>query len=241
MSSSAQGLVSIDDVRKAGSIIRNRVHRTPTSTSAFLSHVTGADVTLKLELFQKTGSFKVRGVLNALDALPDAARRKGVISLSAGNHAQALAWGAAKFGIHSTIVMPATATRSKVEATRGYGGEVIQTDGDLLATALEMQRARDLTLVHPFDDLRIIAGQGTVGLEILEDVPDVDVVVVGCGGGGLLSGIAAAVKLSRPRARVIGNEPTPARADGTLKQHSGTESSSRSGREKHTAGRLRVD
>jgi threonine dehydratase len=210
--SSAQPLVSLDDVRKAASIIRGRVHRTPTSTSEFLSNVTGANVTLKLELFQKTGSFKVRGVLNALDALPEAARRKGVISLSAGNHAQALAWGAAKFGIRSTIVMPATATRSKVDATRGYGGEVIQTDGDLLATALEMQRERDLTLVHPFDDLHIIAGQGTVGLEIIEDVPDVDIVVVGCGGGGLLSGVAAAVKLSRPLARVIGIEPTGANA-----------------------------
>jgi threonine dehydratase len=208
----SQGLISLDDVRSARATIRDRVHRTPTSSSAFLSNATGLHVSLKLELFQKTGSFKVRGVLNALHHLGEDARRKGVISLSAGNHAQALAWGAAKFGIRSTIVMPTTATRSKVDATREYGGEVVQTDGDLLATALEIQRERDLTLVHPFDDLKVIAGQGTVGLEILEDVPDADVVVVGCGGGGLLSGIAGALKLSRPAVHVIGIEPAGANA-----------------------------
>ena len=205
-------MISVNDARRAQTVIGTRLHRTPVMQSTFLGNATGARVVLKLELFQRTGSFKPRGVLNALNALDPAARQRGVVSLSAGNHAQALAWGATSLGIPSTIVMPATAVRSKVDATKAYGGEVIQTEGDLLETTLELQRTRDLTLIHPFDDPRIIAGQGTVGLEILEDVPDVDVVVVGCGGGGLLAGIAAVVKQSRPGVRIIGVEPTGASA-----------------------------
>ena len=181
-------------------------------TSAWLGARSGARVTLKLELFQRTGSFKPRGVLNALATLTPNERARGVISISAGNHAQAVAWGASAIGVRSTIVMPATAAATKVDATRGYGGEVIQTAGDLLATALEIQCARNLALVHPFDDPRIIAGAGTVGLEIAEDVPDVDTVIVGCGGGGLISGVAVAIRQLRPRARVIGVEPTGANA-----------------------------
>ena len=127
--------------------------------------------------------------------------------MSAGNHAQALAWGATALGVPSVIVMPMTAAPSKVAATKDYGGSVVQTDGDLLATAQQLQHERGLTLIHPFDDPRVIAGQGTVGLEIMEDVSDVDVVLIGCGGGGLLSGVAAAVKAMRPEVRVIGVEP----------------------------------
>lgn len=167
----------------------------------------GTRVVLKQELFQKTGSFKVRGVINTLQQLTRDERARGVISLSAGNHAQALAWGATRLGIQATIVMPRWAAASKVAATKGYGGEVIQTDEDLLATAQELQRSRNLTLVHPFDDPRVIAGQGTVGLEILADSPEVDVVLVACGGGGLISGVAAAVKQLKPSARVVGIEP----------------------------------
>ncbi|MGQ0648223.1 MAG: threonine ammonia-lyase [Gemmatimonadaceae bacterium] len=183
------------------------MHRTHQASSSFLSQRAGARVSLKLELFQKTGSFKVRGVINTLQQLTAEERGRGVISLSAGNHAQALAWGAARLGMSSTIVMPASAVPSKVAATKAYGGEVVQTTGDLLATAQELQRDRGLTLIHPFDDPRVIAGQGTVGLEIVEDLPDVDVVLVACGGGGLISGVAAAVKALRPGARVIGVEP----------------------------------
>ena len=200
-------LVSLADITAAHAAIEGIVHRTPTAGSSYLSERTGARVVLKLELFQKTGSFKVRGVVNTLRQLSADERARGVISLSAGNHAQAVAWGATRLGIRSTIVMPATAVRSKVEATRGYGGEVVQTADDLLATALQLQRERGLTLVHPFDDERVIAGQGTVGLEIIADVPDVDVVLVACGGGGLISGVAAAVKALRPGARVVGIEP----------------------------------
>ena len=200
-------LTQLADIRAAADRIRGHVHRTGQAGSAYLGERSGTRVSLKLELFQKTGSFKVRGVVNTLLQLGEAERARGVISLSAGNHAQALAWGATRFGIASTIVMPATAVPGKVAATRGYGGEVIQTAGDLLATALEIQQQRGLTLVPPFDDPRVIAGQGTVGLELVEDVPDVDVVIVACGGGGLISGVAAAVKALRPQARVIGVEP----------------------------------
>ena len=161
----------------------------------------------KLDHLQMTGSFKERGARNKLVQLGEEAKRAGVIAASAGNHAQALAWGATALGIRSVIVMPMTAAPSKVAATRDYGGTVVQTRDDLLATAQQLQLEGGLTLIHPFDDPRIIAGQGTVGLEIMEDVPDVDVVLIGCGGGGLLSGVAAAVKAMRPDVRVVGIEP----------------------------------
>ena len=199
-------LVSHDRMVAAREVIRGRLHYTPVMSSAYLSDRVGAPVHLKLELFQKTGSFKPRGVLNRLANMSDEERRRGLITLSAGNHAQAVAWAAREYGVPATVVMPSRATQAKVDATRGYGGAVLQTDGDLLATALELQRERDLTLVHPF----VIAGQGTLGLEVVEQVPDVETVVVGVGGGGLIAGVAAAVKATRPNARVIGVEPVGA-------------------------------
>jgi threonine dehydratase len=205
--SADESLVSIDEVHEARRAIAGQVHRTPVMGSSYVGNAAGVRAILKLELFQKTGSFKVRGVSNTLRQLSESDRARGVISLSAGNHAQALAWGAARYGISATIVMPTTAVPSKVAATRAYGGNVVQTDGDLLATALELQRKHGSTLVHPFDDARMIAGHASVGLEILEDVPDVDVVLVACGGGGLISGVAAAIKQLRPEVRVIGIEP----------------------------------
>ncbi len=207
MMESTPELVPLEAIRDAQRAIANHVHRTPVMGSTYLNQRTGARITLKLELFQKTGSFKVRGVINTLRQLTHDERVRGVISLSAGNHAQALAWGASRMGIRSTIVMPMTAAPSKVAATRGYGGTVVQTEGDLLAATLELQQANGFTLVHPFDDARVIAGQGTVGAEIAADVPDVDVVIVACGGGGLISGVAAAIKALRPNARVVGVEP----------------------------------
>ncbi len=200
-------LIALDDVLAARDVIAGRVHRTPVLGSTMLGEEAGVRLFFKPELLQKTGSFKVRGVLNALHHLSTEARQRGVVTLSAGNHAQALAWGARQYGIQAIVVMPAGAPRSKVEATRGYGGEVVLTEGDLLETTLSIQRERNLTLVPPFDDPRIIAGQGTVGLEIVEDVPDVDAVVVSVGGGGLISGIATAIKGVRPQARVFGIEP----------------------------------
>jgi threonine dehydratase len=203
----ATALVGLDEILAARRVIAGRVHRTPVMGSSFLGERAGVRLFFKLEMFQKTGSFKPRGVLNTLHHLTPEEKRRGVITLSAGNHAQALAWAAGQAGIRSTVVMPAAAPRSKVEATRGYGGEVIQTEGDLLAACQQVQKDRDLVLVHPFDDPRIIAGQGTVGLEILEDVPEIDAAIVGVGGGGLIAGIAAALKAKKPTANVIGVEP----------------------------------
>ncbi len=205
--SALEPLVGLGDILAAREVIAGRLHRTPTAKSESLGNRAGVRLLLKLELFQKTGSFKPRGVLNRLHHLGPDERRKGVITLSAGNHAQALAWGASRAGLASTVVMPVKAPRAKIDATRGYGGTVVLTDGDLLEACLTIQKERDLVLVHPFDDRWIIAGQGTVGMEILEEVPDLDAVVVGVGGGGLISGVAAAVKAVRPQASVFGVEP----------------------------------
>jgi threonine dehydratase len=201
------GLLSVTDVAAARERIATRVHRTPTVSASTIGEMLGLRLLLKAELFQRTGSFKVRGVFNKLLTLPPGDSRRGLVSLSAGNHAAALAYGATAVGARATIVMPRTAVRSKIEATRAYGGEVVLTDGPLVDAVHELIASRHLTLIHPFDDLAIVAGQGTVGLELLEDVPDLDAVIVPVGGGGLISGIATAVKSARPKVRVIGVEP----------------------------------
>jgi threonine ammonia-lyase medium form len=209
---SEKNLIGQADILAAREVIAGRVHRTPVVGSSYLGERAKVRLFFKLELFQKTGSFKPRGVLNKLHHLSPIDKQKGVITLSAGNHAQALAWAATGLGVLSTVVMPASSLRSKIEATQGYGGEVILTEGDLLETCLTIQRERGLTLVHPFDDPMIIAGQGTVGMEILEDMPEVDAVIVGVGGGGLISGIATALKAEKPAVKVIGVEPEGASA-----------------------------
>jgi threonine dehydratase len=211
-SSRAGMLLELDDIDRARARIEGRVHTTAMMSSTTVGRELGVRLHLKAELFQKTGSFKPRGVFNKLLSMDQVDLARGLVSLSAGNHAAALAYGATALGAKATIVMPATAMRSKVEATRRYGGEVVQTEGSLLDACLALQRERDLTLVHPFDDLAIMAGQGTVGLELLEQVPTVETVVVPVGGGGLISGIAAAVKLQRPSVRVVGVEPEGADA-----------------------------
>jgi threonine dehydratase len=205
-------LLELEDIERALARIAGRAHVTPTMSSASVGDELGVRLFVKAELFQKTGSFKPRGVFNKLLSMEPAGRSRGLVSMSAGNHAAALAYGAAAVGATATIVMPASAMQAKVEATRRYGGEVIQTDGSLLDACLALQRERDLTLVHPFDDLAVMAGQGTVGLELVDQVPGVDMVVVPVGGGGLISGIAAAVKLRHPSARVVGVEPEGADA-----------------------------
>jgi threonine dehydratase len=211
-SSRAGMLLELDDIDRARARIEGRVHSTAMMSSTTLGEQLGVRLHLKAELFQKTGSFKPRGVFNKLLSMDQVDLARGLVSLSAGNHAAALAYGATALGAKATIVMPATAMRSKVEATRRYGGEVVQTEGSLLDACLALRQERDLTLVHPFDDLAIMAGQGTVGLELLEQVPTVGTVVVPVGGGGLISGIAAAVKLQRPSVRVVGVEPEGADA-----------------------------
>jgi threonine dehydratase len=212
-------VLALEDVLSARETIAGRLHRTPTFGSATLSQRTGARVHLKAELFQRTGSFKPRGVLTKLAALTDEERTRGVIGISAGNHAQALAYGAREAGLSALVVMWADANPAKVAATRGYGADV-----DLVAPgpAEAFERLAELidetgrTLVHPFDDPLVIAGQGTVGLEVVEDVPDVGVVVVPAGGGGLAAGIATALEGLSPHARVITVEPelSPALHEG---------------------------
>ncbi|CAN5511136.1 hypothetical protein BH20CHL7_BH20CHL7_14490 [soil metagenome] len=165
---------------------------------------------LKAEHLQKTGSFKARGMTNRIATLTTETRERGAITLSAGNAGQAYAWAGRAAGVPVTVVMPLAAVRSKVEACLAYGARVILHGEDVGETFAEMGRVRDaegLTFVHPFDDPGVIAGNGTVGLELVDDVPDVDVVVVAVGGGGLISGVAAAVKARRPAARVVGVEP----------------------------------
>jgi threonine dehydratase len=205
-------LLELEDIERARVRIVGRVHATPMMSSATVGDELGVRLHLKAELFQKTGSFKPRGVFSKLLSMDPADLSRGLVSLSAGNHAAALAYGATAVGAKATIVMPASAMRSKVEATRRYGGDVVQTEGSLLAACLALQQERDLTLVHPFDDLAVMAGQGTVGLELLRQVPGAGMVVVPVGGGGLISGIAAAVKLQNPSVRVVGVEPAGADA-----------------------------
>jgi threonine dehydratase len=166
---------------------------------------------VKAEHLQKTGSFKARATLTKVATLGPRERAAGIVTLSAGNAAQAYAWAAGQAGIRATVVMPAAAVRSKVDACRGYGAEVVLYGDNITQTSEKVQelvRDRGLAYCHPFDDPDVIAGNGSVGLEILDDLPAVDVVVVGVGGGGLISGVAAAVKESRPSVRVYGVEPT---------------------------------
>src|SRR2546429_1746180 len=202
--------LSVDDVRRARETIGGRLHRTPLLSSRTLSERAGATVLFKAELLQRTGSFKPRGVLNKLASLSPEEKARGVISISAGNHAQALAYAAGVEGIDALVVMWETASPMKVAAARGYGATIDTSAPDIPAAFEHLDRLIEetgRTLVHPYDDPVVMAGQGTVGLEILEDVPDVDTVIVPVGGGGLVSGIAAAVKGARPEARVVAVEP----------------------------------
>ena len=203
-------IVTLDDVERARETIAGRLHRTPLLSSATLSRHTGADVHLKAELLQRTGSFKPRGVLNKLASLSDEEKRRGVISISAGNHAGALAYASAVEEIDALVVMWQTASPLKIAAARGYGA-TIDTEAPDIPAAFErldqLVEETGRTLVHPYDDPLVMAGQGTVGLEILEDLPEVDVVLVQVGGGGLVSGITTAVKGARPDVRVVAVEP----------------------------------
>jgi threonine dehydratase len=195
--------VTRDDVERAARVIHGRLHRTPMLSSRTL----GSDVFLKAELLQRTGSFKPRGVLTKLESLTPEEKERGVIAISAGNHAQAVAWAAQEEEIDALVVMYQSASEAKVAATREYGAVVDLEAADpaeAFARLDVLLEETGRTLVHPFDDPHTIAGQGTVGLEILEDVPDVETIVVPVGGGGLIAGIAVAVA---GRARVVGVEP----------------------------------
>jgi threonine dehydratase len=217
-------IVPIDEIEAARQRLAGRVHRTELMSSETAARwtmlATGARIRddrlyLKPEHLQKTGSFKARGMTNRLATLPDDVKARGAITLSAGNAGQAYAWAGRTAGVAITVVMPEGAVRSKVEACLGYGARVILHGAHVGETFAEMERIRDaegLEFVHPFDDPAVIAGHGSIGLELIEDLPDLDVVVVGVGGGGLISGIAAAVKDRRPTIRVYGVEPERANA-----------------------------
>ena len=202
-------------VRSAAARIAGRVHRTPVRTSATLDDRTGARVLVKDEAVQKTGSFKARGALNRLLTLPEEARERGLVAVTAGNHGAAVAWAAAQVGAKATVVMPTYSPAAKVAACWSYGAEVVlhgDTTTEAFAECERLQAERGLTFVHPFDDPEIVAGQGTVGLELAEDAGPVDVWVVSVGGGGLCTGTALAVREANPDCRVVAVEPEGAAA-----------------------------
>jgi threonine dehydratase len=201
--------VTVADIEAAGRTIFGQVLRTPMLPAPKLSVLTGARVHVKYENLQVTNSFKERGALNKLASLTAAERSRGVVAMSAGNHAQAVAYHAARLGIPATIVMPVTTPIVKIEATRAHGAEVV-LDGETItesqARAEAIARDRGFVLVHPYDDARVIAGQGTIVLEMLDDVPDLDTLVIPVGGGGLIAGTAVAARARKPSLEIIGAE-----------------------------------
>jgi threonine dehydratase len=202
-----------EDFEAAYENVSPHIHHTPLLTSRMLSEATGFDVRLKAEIFQRTGSYKIRGPLNKFTRLTAEEKQRGVVCSSAGNHAQGVALAAAIHGIKAVVVMAANATPSKIAATRAYGAEVVLHGtiwDEANEKAKELVRDRGLTYVHPFDDMDLIAGQGTLGLEIIRDWPEVDVVVVPIGGGGLISGVSMAVKAFKPAAKIVGVESSGA-------------------------------
>jgi threonine dehydratase len=206
-------LLGDTQLEEARACVSRHARRTPVLTSRLLDQETGLRVALKAEMFQRTGAYKIRGALNKLRLLSDDQKRRGVICSSAGNHAQGVALAAAINGVRAVVVMAENATPSKIEATRGYGAQVILHGtiwDEANEEALRLVAEQGLSYVHPFDDPELIAGQATVGLEIVDQVPDADVVVVPIGGGGLISGVAQAVKQRSPRTRVVGVESSGA-------------------------------
>ena len=215
-------LIPLEAIREAAARTSGRLHRTPVLSSRTLGDCSGTRLYLKCENFQKTGSFKPRGALNIVLSMAPERRAGGLITVSAGNHAQAVAWAAREAGVPCTVVMPADAPHSKTDGVRGYGASIVaHEDRATLFDRLREEEARTgAAFVHPFDDPIGLAGAGTVGLEIVEQVPDVACVLVPVGGGGLMAGVASAVKALMPRCRVIGVEleggpgMTPALAAG---------------------------
>jgi threonine dehydratase len=202
-------MVTLQDVQAALARIRDRVYLSPCARSETLSKLTGTIASLKLENLQMTGAYKERGALNKLLLMPEADRERGLIAASAGNHAQAVAYHAGRLGVKATIVMPEATPIMKVANTRAHGARVVLHGAnydEAYAEARRLEHVEHLTFVHPFDDPDIIAGQGTVALEVLEQEPALDAILVPVGGGGLVSGVAVAVKALRPSAKVIGVE-----------------------------------
>jgi threonine dehydratase len=203
-------LPQLSDIQEARQLISKYLHRTPVLQSSCLDDLLGSTNYLKAEIFQKTGSFKPRGALNKILHLSDQEKAKGVIAVSLGNHAQAVAWSAKTTKIAATIVMPTTAQTVKVAATKGYGAEVILYGTSSIEAFKEIDRLaaeRQLTFIHPFNDFHIMAGAGTIALEFLEQIKGIDNIFVSIGGGGLLAGVATVVKALCPHIKIIGVEP----------------------------------
>ena len=200
----------IDDIRAAAARLQGHIERTPCRYSKTLSEITGAQVWVKFENLQFTAAYKERGALNKLMLMSEADKARGVIAASAGNHAQGLAYHATRLGVPSTIVMPKGTPFVKVEHTRAHGANVViegEAYDDAYAHAMKLKDERGLTFVHPFNDLEVMAGQGTIALEMLEDVPDLEILPVPIGGGGLIRGVGVAAKAINPDIRIIGCEP----------------------------------
>ena len=207
--------LKLQEIELAAQRLKPVLHHTELDMSYTFSAMTGGQIYLKCENRQKTGSFKIRGASNKIAALVERGEVKSVVASSAGNHAQGVAFAAKNFGIPATIAMPATAPIAKVQATQGYGANVVLSGDcydDAYAKACEICEAEGATFLHPYNDLEVIAGQGTLGLEILSDLPTVDVVIVPAGGGGLLAGVAACIKQINPRIRIVGVQAEGANA-----------------------------
>jgi len=216
--------LTLADILAARERIGSAIYQTPCARSEMLSRITGQSVFLKLENLQMTGSFKERGALNKIATLTAEQARRGVVAASAGNHAQGVAYHATERGMRSVIVMPLTTPLVKVTATRGFGAEVVLHGGnydEACAEATRLCEAEGMTFIHPFDDPLVIAGQGTIGLELMEQIEDLEAVVVPIGGGGLIGGIACAVKESNPKIRVIGVQTSrlPSMRDAVAAHH----------------------
>src|SRR5271155_3625253 len=202
--------LTLDVIRAAHRLISPRIHRTPVITCASLDQIAGMQLFFKCENLQKTGSFKIRGATNAVFSLSDEDARHGVVAPSSGNHAAALSLAARRRGIPSYIIMPSNASPVKKQAVEAYGGKITECEPNMAsreATAAAVRQQTGAHLVHPYNDIRVIAGQGTAALELLEEVPDLDVLLTPVSGGGLLSGSAIAAKSLRPAIRIIGGEP----------------------------------
>jgi len=201
--------LTIKDYEEVRARIAPYIKHTPLLTSRQLSELTGYDIRMKAEMFQRVGSYKIRGPLNKFALMPEEQKRRGVVCSSAGNHAQGVALAAKIHGIRAVVCMATNATPAKIAATKGYGAEVVLHGSiwdEANEKAKELVRTEGLTYVHPFDDEQLIAGQGTLGLEIVQDWPEVDAVIVPIGGGGLIAGVSMAIKSHNPNAKVIGVE-----------------------------------
>ncbi len=203
-------MISLNDINSAKDKITHYLHRTPIIYSQSISDMVGADTYFKCENLQKTGSFKARGAFNKLLSLNEKEKKRGVVCYSSGNHAQAISYAAAVLGVKAWVFMPETAVPSKVAACRGYGANVVlygKTGADAYPKAIECMKEKSLVYIDPVEDYYIMAGQGTSGIEIMEDLPRTDTVYVPVGGGGLITGISTAIKAICPKTKVIGVEP----------------------------------